>query len=179
MNPQRAIVLGVGNPLMQDDGIGIWALRELAGGYELPADVRLIDGGVSGFAWLHELAGAELLLIVDAVRGKRPPGTLCWLSPEDLLDRGGPMLSAHEVVLADVLAMARLLDKLPRTKILGVYTAGAQQVGLELTSPLQCALPGAAAALADELNRSGLAVRSKEPPAGAGSSQSRRENRLP
>ena len=159
-----AIVLGVGNLLMQDDGIGIRMLGELAAHYELPVEVRLIDVGVAGFAWLDELAGAELLLVVDAVRGSEPPGTLRWLSPDELTDRFGPILSAHEVALADMLAAARLLGKLPPTRILGVQVGGVQPLGLELSLPLRLALPKAAAAMADELNRSGFAVRRKEPP---------------
>ncbi|HUY87873.1 MAG TPA: hydrogenase maturation protease [Pirellulales bacterium] len=165
--PQRVIVLGVGNPLMQDDGVGVWALSELAARYELPSVVRLVDGGVSGFAWLDELADAELLLIVDAVRGSESPGTLCWLTPEELADRLGPVLSAHDVTLADVLAMARLLNQLPPTRILGVQTTEGQQVGLELTPVLRRALPSVAAALADELHRLGLAASRKAPPSEA------------
>jgi len=116
------------------------------------------------WARASQFSGLDLLLIVDAVRGTKPPETLCWLAPEQLADRLGPVLSGHDVALAEVLAMARLLQRLPPTRILGVWTVATRQAGLELTPALCRALRSTVAALTDEMNYVGLAVRRKRSP---------------
>ena len=161
MSDTKAMVLGVGNTLMQDDGIGVWVVRALAESYELPPSVRLVDGGIAGFGWLHELAGVEHLLIVDAVRGDQPPGKLYRLTPEDLLDRRGPTLSPHEVGLSEILSMASLLDHRPRTTILGVQPAVFDSPGLELTAALKEALPEVVAAVIEQLRGLGCSITRK------------------
>jgi hydrogenase maturation protease len=152
------VVLGVGNTLMQDDGVGVWALRALAEAYDLPPSVRLIDAGVAGFRYLPELGEAEHLLILDAVEGGGPPGTLYRLAPEDFPARQGPTLSAHEVGIAEILSMAEFLGKLPKTRILGVQPIETCAVGLDLTPPLQQALPRIVETVAEELRALGVEV---------------------
>ena len=105
-NPQ-VVVLGVGNTLMQDDGVGVHVVHELAQAGSLPKNVRLVDAGVAGAGWLQLLEGVEHLLIVDAVRGTEPPGSLYRMTLGALKTRNGPTLSAHEVGVIEVLAMDR------------------------------------------------------------------------
>ncbi len=155
-NAPTIVVLGVGNTLMQDDGVGVWALRALAEAYELPSSVRLIDAGVAGFRHLPEIAEADCLIILDAVEGDGPPGTLYRLTPEDIPARQGPTLSAHEVGIAEILSMAEFLGKLPKTRILGIQPIETRAVGLDLTPPLQEALPGIVEAVAEELRALGV-----------------------
>lgn len=161
MSAPRVLVIGVGNTLMQDDGVGVWAVRAFAQAYELPPHVRLIDGGVVGLGLLPELSSAEHLLMIDAVEGKGPPGTLYHLVPEDLPARRGPSLSAHEVGVSEVLSVARLLGRLPRTRILGVQPLETQAIGLDLTPPLREALPRVVAAAAEELGALGVEIKKK------------------
>ncbi|HLB03001.1 MAG TPA: HyaD/HybD family hydrogenase maturation endopeptidase [Nitrospiria bacterium] len=156
------VVLGVGNTLMQDDGVGVWAVRAVAQAYELPSHVRLVDGGVAGLRCLPEIEAAEHLLIIDAVEGEGLPGTIYRLRSEDLPGGRGPFMSAHEVGITEVLAVARLLEKLPHTRILGVQPLEARAVGLDLTPPLQDALPRVVAAIVDELQALGVEVREKK-----------------
>ena len=68
MADPRILVLGVGNTLMRDDGVGVHAVRALADGYELPANVLVVDGGVAGLRLLGDIAAADYLIIVDAVK---------------------------------------------------------------------------------------------------------------
>jgi hydrogenase maturation protease len=152
----RTIVLGVGNPLMQDDGVGVEVVRRLSAAYRWPQHVRLIDGGVAGFGWFQEIATAQHLLIVDAVRGDQPPGTVYRLTPSDLKQRRGPTLSAHDVGVSEVLGMAEMLGKLPRTLILGVQPAVADTPGMELTALVRQALPGIVNEVLAELQTIGV-----------------------
>lgn len=150
------VVLGVGNTLMQDDGVGVWAVRTLAESYDLPARVRLIDGGVAGLRCLSEFEDAEHLLIIDAVSGKEPPGAIYWLAPEDLSVRRGPFFSAHEVGIVELLSVARMLGKLPLTRILGVQPQVVNEVGLDLTPALRTVLPRVVDAAIGELESLGV-----------------------
>ena len=75
----RAVVLGVGNILLSDEGIGVHAVNALAARYEIPDEVEIIDGGTSAMDCLDRIAEADFLLIADCVRGGREPGTLMRL----------------------------------------------------------------------------------------------------
>jgi hydrogenase maturation protease len=155
------VVLGIGNTLMQDDGIGVRAVRALAEAYEFPTRVRLVEGGTAGLRLLSELEGVEHLLIIDAVSGKEQPGSIYRLTPKDLPKRRGSSLSAHEVGMAELLSTAELIGKRPRTRILGVQPMEAGAVGLELTPPLQKALPFVVSAAVEELKAMGVEMKTK------------------
>jgi hydrogenase maturation protease len=150
------VVLGVGNTLMQDDGIGVRAVRTLAETYDLPAHVRLVEGGVGGLRCLPEFEGADYLLIVDAVEGNKPPGAIDRLTPEELPERRGTVFSAHEIGVGELVSVARLLGKLPPTRILAVQAKEAQSVGPDLTPELLKALPRVVEVLAEELRALGV-----------------------
>jgi len=156
------VVLGVGNTLMRDDGIGVRVVRTLAETYDLPGHVRLVEGGVAGLRCLSEFEGAEYLLIVDAVYGKKPPGAIDRLTPEELPEHRGTVFSAHEIGVSEMLSVARLLGKLPTTRILAVQAKEAQCVGLDLTPELQVALPRVVEVLVEELRLLGVEPIRKE-----------------
>ncbi|MBI2087324.1 MAG: HyaD/HybD family hydrogenase maturation endopeptidase [Deltaproteobacteria bacterium] len=159
MDGARVLVLGVGNTLMRDDGVGVWAVGALAEAYDVPAHVRVMDGGVAGLRLLSEIARAEFLLIVDAVKGGGNPGSICRLDPKALPARPGPFFSAHEVGIAELLSALELMGKLPKTRIIGVEPLETETVGLELTEPLRAALPSVVAAVVEELSGLGVALR--------------------
>jgi hydrogenase maturation protease len=150
------VVLGVGNTLMQDDGIGVRAVEALVESYDLPPNVRVVDGGVAGLRCLSEFEGASDLLIIDAVSGKGPPGSIYRLTPEDLSVRHGPFLSAHEVGIVELISIARMLGKLPTVWILGVQPQEVREVGLDLTPALRDALPRVVEAAVGELEALGV-----------------------
>jgi hydrogenase maturation protease len=156
--PPQVVILGIGNTLMQDDGIGVYAIQALAHTYILPDNVCLVEGGIAGLRLLSDLSGADYLLIIDAVEGTGPPGTLYQLNPQDLPKGRGFFMSAHEIGIAEVLSMAEFLGKLPQTCIIGVQPLEARKIGLELTPPLQEALPRVVAAVVGELQELGVQV---------------------
>jgi hydrogenase maturation protease len=158
MDEPCVLVLGIGNTLMQDDGVGVWAVRALSEAYALPSSARLVDGGVAGLRLLPEVSRADYLLIIDAVEGKGPPGSIYLLSQEELPSRQGPFISAHEVGISELLSVAKLLEILPRTRILGVQPMEAKEIGLDLTPPLREALPQVVAAIVKELKGFGVEV---------------------
>lgn len=154
--PGSVLVLGIGNTLMTDDGAGIWALRTLAEEYGLPEEVRLIDGGVAGLRLLPDITSSDRLIILDAMKGGGPPGTVYRLDFRDLSEKAGPRMSAHDVGMVEVLSVADLLGKRPRTRIVGIQPLETNTVSLELTAPVRAALGAAAAAAVEELRAMGV-----------------------
>ncbi|MGE5193844.1 MAG: hydrogenase maturation protease [Deltaproteobacteria bacterium] len=160
----QVLVVGVGNTLMRDDGIGIEAVEALASGFEIPPSVRIIDGGIAGPAWLAELGAVDHLWIVDAVRRGGTPGGFAWLTLDDLLERRGPILSPHQVGVTEFLGMARILGRLPEdTRILGVEPLATTPCGLGLSDALRLALPDVVCELVGELSRLRVAMPRKRP----------------
>ena len=119
--PIGVLVLGLGNVLLGDDGIGAAALSRLERDWRIPDGVRLEDGGTLGLTLLGLLADAEQVIIVDAVRTDDPPGSLVRIDGAAVIDAVRDRLSVHQVGVADLLDAARLID---------CYPAGVTLLGL-------------------------------------------------
>ena len=140
---RRVVVLGLGNSLLADDGVGVQAIRQLRAE---PADatVEWVDGGTMNFTLLQYLEDAPAMIVIDAANFDAPPGTVRVFEGEDM-DRavtGGRRNSVHEAGLADLMAMARLKDCLPERRAL--ITVQPQRIdwGETLSPPVAQALPG-------------------------------------
>ncbi len=130
------LILGAGNLLLGDDGLGVHALRRLEEHRPATAEVELLDGGTMGLGLLHHLEGVSRLLILDAVDMGMPPGTLIRLCGEQVPVYLGQKLSVHEIGLPDLLCAARLRDLYPQeVVILGLQPASIA-VGLDLSPPV-------------------------------------------
>lgn len=154
-SPPPVLVLGLGNVLLQDDGVGVRLLKELeplAGRWEGRAE--LVEGGTLGMALLDRLSGRAALLILDAVATGAPPGSAREFTPEEVgraLPEGG--LSPHEKSALELLRAAALLGELPRSVvILGVEPAS-METGFSLTPEVEAALPAAVALAAAVIDR--------------------------
>lgn len=152
------VVLGVGNTLMQDDGVGVQAVQAFMETYDVPQNVRVVDGGMAGFRWLPILEGVDHVVIVDAMTGGGLPGSIYRLDADALPKHRGLLMSAHEIGITEVLSVAELLGVRPRIRLIGVQPECCREVGLELTPPLRAALPLVTAAIAEELSDLGIAV---------------------
>lgn len=107
------VVIGLGNPLMGDDGLGIVVARQLLSRTDLPDGVQVVDGGTWGLNLLPVIEDAERVLLVDAIDMAEAPGTLIRLSRERLPRYLATKISPHQVDLRDVLALAELRGTLP------------------------------------------------------------------
>lgn len=134
------LVVGLGNPLMTDDGIGLAALARLTDRWELPEDVVALDGGTWGIRLLPEIEDAGRLLLLDAIDAGASPGTVVELEAESIPRFLEAHLSPHQVGVRDLLALATLRGTLPADTI----AMGIQPFRVELATDLS---PVAAAAL--------------------------------
>ncbi len=149
--PNSVVVIGVGNLLLKDEGIGIHALKALqeAG---LPSGVRLIDGGTSPDIIAYARTG-DKLIIIDAARAGGKPGTIYRFRPEDLADEKSALASAHELGLLPNLKLMALSGNQPaETVIIGIEPAEID-FGLELSATLQRRLPEIVKAVLKEIGR--------------------------
>lgn len=123
MNPDSDIsptilVLGIGNLVMCDDGVGVRVVQELQKRYRFPPHVEIMDGGTLGLDILPKLEGIERLLVVDAVETGGEPGTLVRLLGEELPIALQTKVSPHQMGLKDLLAVAELLGHVPQEMVL-------------------------------------------------------------
>jgi hydrogenase maturation protease len=116
--PIGVLVLGLGNVLLGDDGLGAAAITRLVRSYRIPPGVRVEDGGTLGLSLLGLIGDAKRVILVDAVRTDDPPGTLVRLDGEDVIDAVRDRLSPHQVGVADLLDSARLIDRYPASVML-------------------------------------------------------------
>ncbi|MGF1612972.1 MAG: HyaD/HybD family hydrogenase maturation endopeptidase [Gammaproteobacteria bacterium] len=119
VGPRTTLVLGIGNVLLTDEGVGIHVLRYLARHHAGLPGVEYLDGGTLNFLLTPRIERAERLIVIDASNLGVPPGTYRILQNGDMdrfLQRAGR--SAHEVSLLDLLAMARWLGRLPAPRAL-------------------------------------------------------------
>jgi len=114
----EVVVLGLGNLLQRDEGIGIRALERLLENYMFPETVRLVDGGTLGLDLVSYFEGVDRLLVLDAVLTKGPPGTLLRLSGDEVPAYFGMRTSPHQLGLSDMLAVTHLRGTEPREVVL-------------------------------------------------------------
>jgi len=118
---RRTVVIGLGSPLMADDGVGIVALERLRDRWPAHPDVEFVDGGTWGMNILHLIEQADRVLFLDAIRTGAEPGTLIRLERSDLPRFLFTKVSPHQIDLREVLAVAELRGTLPPdTVALGV-----------------------------------------------------------
>lgn len=152
------IVLGLGNVLCGDDGVGVEVIWRLRRDFELPPEVRLLDGGTLGLALMSEIAGAPAVLLVDAIRDEGEPGTLVRLDGDEVAPAARHRLSVHQIGVTDLLDGLRLIDAYPASMtLLGVVPAGIE-LGIGFSPAVEAALPRLVAAVAAEIAARGFVV---------------------
>jgi hydrogenase maturation protease len=157
------VVLGLGNPLMGDDGLGLAVLARLRDEWELPEQVTLVDGGTWGMNLLPLIEDAEAVLLLDAIRTRVPAGTVVELERDQLPRYLAHKLSPHQVDLKEVLALAEFRGTLPeRTVAIGAEPE-AVALSTELTPVVAGAVEGVLAAVVVRLERWGHRCRRLAP----------------
>src|SRR5687767_1437066 len=135
------LVLGLGNLLCRDDGLGVTAVHRLEDRYQLPPGVKVLDGGTLGLALLAELTGARQAILVDAVSAAAPPGAPVRLEGSELHHAVAERLSVHQIGVADLMLAADLLDRVPDRLVLVGLVPGEVELGLGCTADVEAALP--------------------------------------
>jgi hydrogenase maturation protease len=126
-------ILGVGNLLFTDEGVGVRVAEALQDRYEFPENVQVVDGGTLGLNLLGVISEADHLIVVDAVRKGGEPGSLYRLAGDEVPKRILAKNSLHQVEFLEALTCCQAFDKVPETVILGVEPEDINTMGIELT----------------------------------------------
>ena len=137
---KKLLVLGIGNTLMMDDGIGVHAVHELLKEKNLWEQVDFIDGGTFTQDIFYLFEEYDNILVLDIVRAGKPPGTIFCLEEDDLRKDEKQMLSLHDIDLLDSLTMAQMRGHRPYLRVIGIQPDTINW-GTSLTTPLAQALP--------------------------------------
>lgn len=152
------VVLGLGNLLRRDEGLGVRALERLRERYLLPDTVQVVDGGTLGLDLLCYLEEAQRLLVLDAALTDGPPGTLLRVAETAVPAFFGMRTSPHEIALPDLLAVTRLRGTAPSEVVVLGMQPEALELGWELSPAVAARLDALADAAADELRSWGLNI---------------------
>ena len=144
----RILVMGVGNALMQDDGVGTAVTDRLAGAPDSNTDLEIIDGGTIGLSLLPQIEDADGVIVVDAAELGAEPGAI-QLFIDDAIDRqlSGKRRTVHEVALMDLFSAAAIRGRMPPRRALVAVQPACTEWGLDLTARVAAAVPEACAAI--------------------------------
>ena len=134
------LVLGIGNTMLKDEGIGVRVAEKMME-MSLPPEVEVMDGGIKGLDLLYYIEGRKKVIVVDAVKAGAPPGTLFRFTDNDLAAKKGIMRSAHGIDFSDVIAVARFTGTKPAEVIFLGIEPYDLSVSMELSPKIEEMIP--------------------------------------
>ena len=137
----KVTLIGLGNILLRDEGVGVHALKALEERYEIPPELEIVDGGTCGLDLLPYIENRDAVLFVDAVNFHREPGHVGILEDQEIPSLFAPKDSLHHLGLMDILATAQLLDIMPRQVCLIGIQPQIIEPGLELGELMRERIP--------------------------------------
>jgi len=144
---KKVLVMGVGNTLLQDDGIGVHVTESLKASYSTQ-DINILDGGTIGLSLLPEIEDADAVIIIDASEiGERPGSMRIFRNAEIDQQLSGKKRTVHEVAVSDLFSAAAIRGRCPAERALIAIQPGSTELGLEMTADVQAAVPGACEAI--------------------------------
>ena len=135
----RTLIVGIGNLLCRDEGIGVHVVHEMEG-MEVPPHIELLDMGTSTMDLISHLKDVKKLIVIDAMKAGGTPGTIYKCRPEDLLPKGDEPISLHEIGVLETLSMAKKMGMEIQTVIIGVEPR-VLDWGMELTEEIKGVIP--------------------------------------
>lgn len=140
-NENSIILLGVGNILLTDEGLGVHVVNEMRKEYTFTPEISIIDGGTMGMELLSYMRGMKKLLLVDAVNGGEEPGTVYEFPHKDMETYFTDHISVHEVGMQDILRIRALQDNpLEDAMVIGVEPESLD-IGLAVSDTVKNVLP--------------------------------------
>ncbi len=135
------LVLGVGNIMMGDEGLGVIAVRRLLDEFTFPPAVVAMEGGVGGLSLLAAIRSAARIVIIDAVKANAMPGSIFIFDSEEVEVRREMKASLHDVGILEVMKTASLLGGCPPATVIGVQPGEMGEFGAGLTKMVESSMP--------------------------------------
>ncbi len=153
MKKQRPdiLILGIGNILMADDGVGVRVVERLRD-HSLPETVELVDGGTAGADLIDILSDRQKAIVIDAIDIDAEPGSIHRFNGDTWMASAGRTLSLHEVGLAQALSMVRLINSAPRELVVYGIQIQTIETSLELSTPVAEAIVSVTQRILEEVH---------------------------
>jgi len=149
---QKIVILGIGNLLLSDEGVGVHVANELMK-MELPPEVSVVEGGTDGFRLIDVITEADYLIVIDSVRGEAAPGSIYRFDIDEVRNcPPGFKTSVHQIGILDVIDMSGLIGKKPHTTIIGIEPKSLE-MGMELSPEVKAKIPRIIELIWDELKQ--------------------------
>ena len=150
------LILGLGNLLCRDDGLGAFVAQEIAGTRVIPEGVSVLDGGTRGHALLPYLEDTARAILVDAIQTDDAAGTLVRLEGDEVGPAVATRLSVHQVGVSDLIEAARWRDRIPPTLVLLGLVPETTELGVGLSPPVLAGMPTLVDRVCEEAARLGF-----------------------
>ncbi len=157
----RVALIGLGNILLSDEGVGVHAVEALKKKFDFPEEVRLIDGGTLGLDLLPLIEGVERILFIDAADLKKEPGAIAVIEDQEIPALLEPKLSLHHVGLSDLLFASRFMGNQPAQIVLVGMQPETMEVGLDLSPTIVRRLGELLEVIVGKLREWGVEVKKK------------------
>lgn len=148
MQKKTVLILGVGNILLSDEGVGVHVVRRLSL-QNLPPEVEVIDGGTVGYELITFFRDRKKVVIVDCLKADEPPGTMIMATPQELNLLWRLPLSAHQSGLRELLQQANFLTPPPEIIILVIVPENTDEPSMRLSKTLESRLDKIVATVAE------------------------------
>jgi hydrogenase maturation protease len=150
ISPQKIVILGVGNLLLSDEGVGVHVANELMK-IDLPPDVSVVEGGTDGFRLLNVITEADRLIVIDLVKGGAGPGSIYRFNINEVRNcPPGFMTSVYQIGILEVINLSELVGKKPYTTVIGVEPKSLA-MSMELSPEIKAKIPRIIELVLDEL----------------------------
>ncbi|WLR52939.1 HyaD/HybD family hydrogenase maturation endopeptidase [Bacillus tianshenii] len=138
---KKITVLGIGNTLYTDEGIGVHVLPQLEKALNEFEDIEIIEGATDGIRLLEPVEDTDLLLIIDAINAGKEPGTLIVLRDDEIPSYFGIKMSIHQLGFQEVLHAARFRERLPEQMIMFGVQPDSLDFGIGLSEAVEEQIP--------------------------------------
>jgi hydrogenase maturation protease len=153
--PKRILVLGVGNILFTDEGIGVRVVEHLQNSFDFSGNVTLMDGGTLGTRLMGPILECDMLIVVDAVLGDGAPGTVYRLTGDDLRKSLAFKDSMHQTDLVDTLIYCGIVGNRPDAVVVGIEPVDYKTMAVEVSGELAKRIPKMAESVLKEIEQAG------------------------
>lgn len=153
---KKTLVLGLGNILLGDEGVGVRVVERLETLYDFPDGTQVLDGGTLALDLLPYVEDTDRLVVIDAADMGAEPGTVVRIVDEEVPTFLSIKVSPHQMGLADILSATRLRDLYPEELVLWGVQPGEMQATLELSAPVAAQVEALANGVLADLSRWGV-----------------------
>ncbi len=150
---KHILILGVGNLLLSDEGVGVHIAQRMMK-MDMPPQVQVVEGGTDGFGLVNVITQADRMILIDAVRGGGQPGSIYRFEIEDCPPFPDIFkTSVHQISILEVINLSSLIGSTPRTTIIGIEPA-CMEMGMELSPAVEAKVPRVIQMIKEEVEAS-------------------------